>query len=387
MDFKKINYITQNFFYKSNVLKIDLIDSGIINKTYIIEYLSNGKKSKFILQCLSNIFESYDILNMNHKLITDHIKNKIKKNLIEFDCRRFEVPSLIRCDSNKLFLFPFDSDYWRAMVYIEDTFSYDILKDKSMAYETGLGLAKFHLICSDLDLAKVGNSIKNFHNTMYYLDQFNISIKDYNFIKLDYKLNKRTQKLIISLSNHIIYVRSLLGSLSDKSIDQSVIHGDPKLSNFLFDIKYKYVVSLIDLDTVSSGCLPTDLADCIRSICNIAGEDPDNIENVSFDVDYYNYFLKGYFSTSNKNGDYGFGLLLEFIYLIIVELIIRFLNDFLQSNRYFKVKYQNHNLYRAEVQYRLLSSFITQIPTLSNSLHGIGISSNSNFVSDVQNIV
>ena len=79
MDFKKINYITQNFFHKSNVLKIDLVDSGIINETYIIEYLSNGKKSKFILQCLSNIFESYDILNMNHKLITDHIKNKIKK--------------------------------------------------------------------------------------------------------------------------------------------------------------------------------------------------------------------------------------------------------------------------------------------------------------------
>ena len=99
------------------------------------------------------------------------------------------------------------------------------------------------------------------------------------------------------------------------------------------------------------------------------------------------YFLKGYFLTSSKKGDYGFELIPEFIYLIIVELIIRFLNDFLQSNRYFKVKYQTHNLYRAEVQYRLLSSFITQIPTLSNSLNGIGISSNSNFVSDVQNIV
>ncbi len=387
MDFKKINYITQNFFYKSNVLKIDLIDSGIINKTYIIEYLSNGKKSKFILQCLSNVFESYDILNMNHKLITDHIKNKIKKNLTEFDCRRFEVPSLIRCESNKLFLFPFDSDYWRAMMYIEDTFSYDVLKDKSIAYEAGLGLAKFHLICSDLDLSKVGNSIKNFHNTMYYIDQFNISIKDYNFIKLDDNLNKRTQKLIISLSNHIIYVRSLLGSLREKSIDHSVIHGDPKLNNFLFDIKCKDVVSLIDLDTVSSGYLLTDLADCIRSICNMAGEDPSDIENVYFDINCCIYFLEGYFSIPNQKGDYCFGLIPEFIYLIIVELTIRFLTDFLQSNRYFKINYQSQNLYRAEVQYRLLSNFVTQIPILSNSLHEIGISSNSTFVSNVQKIV
>ena len=166
-----------------------------------------------------------------------------------------------------------------------------------------------------------------------------------------------------------------------------MIHGDPKLSNFLFDIKNRYVVSLIDLDTVSSGYLLTDLADCIRSTCNVSGEDPENIENVSFDINYCKYFLNGYFSLAYKKGDHDFGLLPEFIYLIIVELTIRFLNDFLHSNMYFKVKYQTHNLYRAEVQYRLLSSFVSQIPILSNLLHEIGISSNPSFISDVQNIV
>tara|TARA_B100000579_G_C22471933_1_gene683781 strand:+ start:35 stop:679 length:645 start_codon:yes stop_codon:yes gene_type:complete len=212
-------------------------------------------------------------------------------------------------------------------------------------------------------------------------------IEGYNFIKLDEQVNKRVQNLIFSLSNHILYVESLLSYLNIKSIKQSLIHGDPKLSNFLFDVKFKYVVSIIDLDTLSNGYLITDLADCIRSICNIAGEDPDTIENVYFDINFFKYFLKGYFSIANNNCDYCFGLLLEFIYLIIVELTIRFLNDFLQSNRYFKIKYQTHNLYRAEVQYRLLCSFINQIPALSKSLHEIGISSNQKFVSDVQKIV
>ncbi len=386
MDFVEISLITSNFFDNSKLLNIDFIDSGLINKTYIIEHLINGKKSKFVLQCLSNIFESHETVNMNHKLITDHIKNKIKKNHIKSNNQRWEVPCLIKCNSNNLFLFPFHSDYWRAMEYIDNTFSFNVLEDNNMAYQTGLGLGKFHGTCSDIDLTKLENTIKDFHNIKNYIDQFNISIKDFNFIKLDDKINKRVQNLINSLSNHILYVESLLGYLKRKSIQSSLIHGDPKLSNFLFDIQYKYVVSLIDLDTVSSGYLLTDLADCIRSICNMAGENPDNIENVYFDVNCCKYFLKGYFSTPNKNGDYGFGHLPEFIYLIIVELIIRFLNDFLQSNRYFKVKYHTHNLYRAEVQYRLLSSFINQIPTLSNTLHGIGISSNSNFVSDVQNI-
>ena len=387
MDFKKINLITCNFFDNSKILKIEYISTGLINKTYIIEHISKGKKSKFILQCLSNIFESYDKVNFNHKLITDHIKEKINNNCLNYDNRRWDVPCLINCNSNNLFIFPFDSDSWRAMEYIDDTHSFDILEDKIMAYETGLGLAKFHGTCSDVDFEKLESSFTNFHNTKYYIDQFKLTLKYYNFMKLDYNINKRVQNLILSLSNHILYVEFLLGYLKKKTIETSVIHGDPKLSNFLFDIQNKYVVSLIDLDTVSSGYLLTDLADCIRSICNMAGEEADNIENVYFDVDCCKYFLKGYFSINNKIGDNGFGLLPEFIYLIIVELTTRFFNDFLHSNSYFKIKYQNHNLYRAEVQYRLLSSFLTQIPTLSKTLHEIGIPSNPNFVSDVQKIV
>ena len=387
MDFEKINLITCNFFDNSKLLNIDYIDSGLINKTYIIEHLINGKKSRFVLQCLSNIFESYELVNINHRLITDHIKNKIIKDCSESVYQRWESPCLIKCNSNNLFVFPFYSDFWRAMEYIDDTLSFEVLEDEKMAYQTGLGLGKFHRACSDIDLKKIKNTIKDFHNTKQYINQFNMTIKAFKFIELDENVNKRVQNLIASISNHILYVEYLLVYLKRKSLQSSLIHGDPKLSNFLFDIKYKYVVSLIDLDTVSSGYLLTDLADCIRSICNVAGENPDDIENVYFDINCCKYFLKGYFSISNKKGDYGFGLLPEFIYLIIVELTIRFLNDFLQSNRYFKIKYKTHNLYRAEVQYRLLSSFITQIPTLSNSLRGIGISSNPNFVSDVQKVV
>ncbi len=387
MQFEKIKFISNNFFINSKVLKVDFIDSGLINKTYIIEHLINEGKSKFILQCLSNIFESYENINLIHKLISDHIRNKISKDPLIFDFQRWEVPSLLRCKSNNLFLFPFESDFWRAMVYIDDSNNFDILQDKSMAYQTGIGLAKFHLICSDLDFRKLETSIKYFHNTIYYIEELNISLKDYNFMNLDYKENKRVQKLVFSLSNHIEYIKYILRSLKTKPISHNIIHGDPKLSNFLFDIKCKYVVALIDLDTVSSGYFLTDLADCIRSICNVAGEDPFNIDNVYFDINFCNYFLKGYFSILSQKGNYYFELLPEFIYMIIVELTIRFLNDFLNSNKYFKVKYQSQNLYRAEVQYRLLSSFISQIPTLSNSLHEFGISSNPTFVSKVQKIV
>ena len=172
-----------------------------------------------------------------------------------------------------------------------------------------------------------------------------------------------------------------------KNIKFHLIHGDPKLSNFLFDVKSKSVVSLIDLDTVSSGYLLTDLADCIRSICNTTGVDSKKKEDVFFDIKSFKFFLKGYFSINSHKNNNSYIFILEFIYIIILELTIRFLTDFLQSNTYFKIKYNTHNLYRSEVQYRLLSSFVTQIPFLSNELNEIGISSSSNFVLDVQKFV
>ena len=382
MDVEKINLVTQKFFINSKVLKIEIADSGLIHKTYIVEHLYNGIKSKFILQSLSNIFASHEIVNMNHKLITHHINGKINSSCSDFDFKQWMVPSLIRCKSNNLYCFPFDSEYWRAMVYIDKAFSCESLEDERMAYQTGVGLARFHLFCSDFDSSKLENSIKNFHDTRYYLDQYRKTLKDFNFNRLDHKVMKRVDKLIKCLADHIGIVDFLLTSLSQEKIDHNVIHGDPKLSNFLFDIQFKYVVSLIDLDTVSSGFLLTDLADCIRSICNIAGEDPKDKDEVYFDINSCNYFLKGYFSLSDENESFRF--LPEFIYLIIFELSIRFLTDFLQLNRYFKIKYKNHNLYRAEVQYRLLFSLLSQISDLSNELDKIGFSSSSTFVSDIK---
>ena len=195
MDFYKLNFIIQKFFINTKVIKIEMINSGLINKTYIVDHLYNGIKSKFVLQSLGDIFESQEIVNKNHKLITDHIKNKIKINYSKSDNERWKVPCLIKCNSNNLFVLPYCADFWRAMEYINDTISFEVLEDNKMAFETGLGLAKFHVLCSDIDHAKLENTLKDFHNTKHYIDQFNKIIKDENLKKLDDNVNKRVNNL------------------------------------------------------------------------------------------------------------------------------------------------------------------------------------------------
>jgi len=47
MDIDKLDFIIKKFFVNSQVLNINLIDSGLINKTYLVEHFYNGIKSKF----------------------------------------------------------------------------------------------------------------------------------------------------------------------------------------------------------------------------------------------------------------------------------------------------------------------------------------------------
>tara|TARA_Y100001968_G_scaffold293023_1_gene298700 strand:- start:91 stop:1260 length:1170 start_codon:yes stop_codon:yes gene_type:complete len=389
MDYEKLNFIIQNFFVETEILSIDLINRGNVNTTYIFEHLYRGEKSKCILQRLSNVFESHEIVNLNHQILTDHInkKKKLKNNDFDFHRKRWEVPSLIKCKSNNLFIYPFESNSWRVMNYIDDTFNLCCLNDKSLAYEVGIGLAKFHWLCSDIDSSKIVNSINYFHNTKFYLDKYILNLRHFGFTNLDDEINKRLKNLIIDLSKHLDFIEPILETIMIESIDYNIIHGDPKLSNFLFDAQHEFVVSLIDLDTISSGSLMTDLADCIRSICNLQGEDPLNKDDVFFDINSFKYFINGYFLKMDQRNYDSYRLLLEYIYVIIFELTIRFLTDFLESNKYFKIEYKTHNLFRAEVQFRLLSSFLNQISILSNHLKEIGFSTSSTFVADVQTII
>ena len=118
MDFSELTFIAKRFFIKSEILNIKKVNSGLINNTYIVEHFYNGSKSRFILQSLSNIFESYETVNTNHEFITDHITKKINQSHFKSETKRWEVPNLIRCRSNNNFFFPFESNFWRAMVYI-----------------------------------------------------------------------------------------------------------------------------------------------------------------------------------------------------------------------------------------------------------------------------
>ena len=136
-----------------------------------------------------------------------------------------------------------------------------------------------------------------------------------------------------------------------------MIHGDPKISNILFDSDSGQAVSIIDLDTVKPGLLHYDIGDCLRSCCSRVIKLSGGEDSLEFDIDFCRELLIGYFSEMTpflRDEDY------EYIYpalrLITFELGLRFFTDHLEGDKYFKTDAAGENLKRALDQFRLLEN-------------------------------
>ena len=136
-----------------------------------------------------------------------------------------------------------------------------------------------------------------------------------------------------------------------------MIHGDPKLNNFLFDNRSKKAISLIDLDTVKPGLVHYDIGDCLRSCCQS--------ENNQFDLDCCAALLKSYLLEAGAFfTDHDIAYLYAAIRLIPFELGLRFYTDYLHGNCYFKVTAPEQNCQRAIQQFRLCENIMASETTI-----------------------
>ena len=108
----------------SNILKIETINNGNINKTYIV-YTNNNK---YIFQKLSKeVFKNPYKVMKNIESVTNFLKDK-KVN---------ETLNIIYTKDNKFLLEIYqngEKEYYRLYNYIENKVSYNRISDKNIAY-------------------------------------------------------------------------------------------------------------------------------------------------------------------------------------------------------------------------------------------------------------
>ncbi len=111
-----------------------------------------------------------------------------------------------------------------------------------------------------------------------------------------------------------------------------------------------------------------DLADCLRSCCNLSAPDQ-TPEHNRFDLEHCRAILSGYLEQGRPlltAADHYY--LAAAIRLIPLELGLRFFSDYLTGCHYFKTDTPHHTLHRALSQFHLVVSIEEQHKELTTLL-------------------
>jgi hypothetical protein len=100
----------------------------------------------------------------------------------------------------------------------------------------------------------------------------------------------------------------------------------------------------------------TDFGDSIRFGASTAAEDEKDLSKVHFSLEKFKTYAAGYLDGCGgmlKNSE--IMLLPEGAKMMTIECGMRFLADFIDGDKYFKIAYPEHNLDRCRTQLKLVS--------------------------------
>jgi len=354
MNEKELNEILSQFDIDGELLDIPTSkNNGNINKTFVAKYkMNDGEIKSFIFQKINTtVFKEPYKLMQNIENITNWIEKKSKlADDVAHPCLR-----VIPTKQRKLLATNLDKNgekqYYRAYNCIENSISYDVSTDKKVIYNVGKAFGHFQMILFDFPVDNLEETIQDFHNTPKRYYNF---IKDVRLDVCD-RVDEVTKEITFVIKNSGCI--STITSLLEKGrIPIRVTHNDTKVNNVMLDENTGEYLTVIDLDTVMLGSSLYDFGDGARSACANTLEDDEDLDNVYLRIDLFENFVDGYMSEmASYLSQEEVCNMADAIEVITFELGLRFLNDYINGDTYFKINYDKHNLIRARNQFKLLN--------------------------------
>ena len=322
--------------------KLTRFESGLINKSWRVD-TPVGKS--FVLQWVNPMFPA----TINHDIdrVTRHLRNKGMCTPLVVPTRDGE-PVLVTED-----------EVWRVLTFVPGV-SRDKLDNARQAFEAGALLGRFHRSVSDLDHT-FSNPRPGVHDTDAHLANLERACSSHK----DHPQYDRVEPI----AERILDLASRLPGLP--LTNERIVHGDPKISNFIFNPDTDDAISLVDLDTVAFMPVILELGDAFRSWCNPLGEDT---RETMFSVPLFQAALSGYAREARDLlSEDEWRTLPAATLTIALELAARFAGDALQES-YFGwdgTRYETaseHNQVRAAGQLRVAESVRTESHGLADAV-------------------
>jgi hypothetical protein len=335
-------------------LRVEPYGSGNINDTFLV-HADVAAERCFILQRINQTVFPYPRKIMeNLRTVTEHIS---ARSAPAAPSRRWELPAVVPTRDGQDYVIDAEDGFWRAITFIRGARTLPMVRDARHANEAGFALGTFQRLISDLDTARLHDTLPGFHIMPRYLQHYDEVVAthgaDLSVPEIRYGFNFIAQRRAWAT---VLQDASAAGHLLERPV-----HGDPKIDNIMIDDLSGCAVGVIDLDTVKPGLVQYDIGDCLRSSCNPLGEDTHAMEQVRFEIDLCEVILKGYLPEVREfytEADYAY--LFDSVRVLAFEMGLRFFMDYLEGDVYFKIRYPEHNLMRALVQFHLMETIEAQ---------------------------
>ena len=360
---KKIKEILKNYDIPGECIHIEENHTGNINSTYVVTMLNNdGEERRYIIQKINtNVFPRPSLLMRNIENVTKHIDRELR---FSGDAKH-QVLHLLRTNDNRAYCYIIDDgdrDYYRIFDYIENSKSYNMAENLDIAFKIGQAFGNFQKMLRNFPMEELEETIPDFHATDKRYAQLEKDI----IIDSERRADEVAPEFMTIFRNKNSYSH-ITSALSNGLIPLRVTHNDTKVNNVMVDKDTDEFLAVIDLDTVMPGSMLFDYGDGIRSTAATAFENETDLSKVHLDLDLFKAYTDGYLSEIASCITPGeVALMGESIKIITLELAIRFLDDYVCGDTYFKVdqKRPRHNLERAQNQLALAKDIEDKMPQI-----------------------
>lgn len=337
-----LDEILTHYFDNEDIKKVTSIKTGLINQSYKIEL----PQKVYLLQKINDgVFLDVDGLMKNIDRVTQTLKSS-------FANTQYETLELIKTKDDLVYV-KNQSGYWRVYRFKDHLRGFETPKSIEMVYEAGRAFAQFTKSLSAIKPEELAVSIPNFHSLRYRTKQLNEAL-------ITSKINTNDVLNLIDEMNSLS--KSLLrleDAYDSGDLPLRITHNDTKFNNLLFD-DAGIAHCVVDLDTVMPGIIHFDIGDCMRTLVPETEEDEPNLEKVKLRRDYYQEFITGYTEGNWLTTKEMIYLNLASPYMSLI-MAVRFLTDYLNSNRYYSIDYPEHNLIRAKNQLEVTRQFMAWV--------------------------
>ncbi|MBR5218116.1 MAG: aminoglycoside phosphotransferase family protein [Clostridia bacterium] len=343
--------IVQHFCVEGTPRSARPMGNGHINTTYLVITQTEDKKEKqYTLQAINKyVFKDPEAVMKNIVAVTEHIEKKLAEYGKNVDRGVLRV---VPAKDGRYFYLDSDGEYWRVYSYIDKSHTMDFVQDPDQLYAAGVGFGNFQNMMADFPMSQLTETIPDFHNTPSRYQQLLDAISEDPCGRV-----ALVKEEIDFLKNRESELGILTNAQQRGELPLRVVHNDTKFNNILFDDETNEALCIIDLDTVMPGLAASDFGDAIRFAASTAEEDETDLSKVSVNMELYKSFAKGFLSAlDGKLTRAEIETLHWGVKIITMEIGMRFLTDYINGDKYFKIHREHHNLDRARCQLALAKS-------------------------------